>query len=250
MSNVGGQVIVGATSEIARAVARELAKEGGQFVVAARDVEDLNLLAADISLRTGAHVTAIPFDVTDFDQHESFFSRCLAAMGSIEGVVLCQGFMADQQQAADDWSLARQMIDVNYTSAVALGNRFAKHLAPLGRGYICGVSSVAGDRGRQSNYLYGSTKAGFSAYLAGLRNKLYRSGVAVITVKPGFVDTSMTWGLLNPRSPIVATPERVARDIAIGIRKRRNTIYTPWFWQFIMLVIRMLPEWLFKRLSL
>ena len=113
-----------------------------------------------------------------------------------------------------------------------------------------GVSSVAGDRGRQSNYLYGSTKAGFSTYLDGMRNRLYRSGVTVITVKPGFVDTSMTWGLLNPKSPLVATPERVARDIARAIRRRKNTVYTPWFWALVMLAIRLVPEPIFKRLSL
>ena len=250
MNTVGGQVIVGATSEIARAVVRELAKAGGRFVVAARDGEELNLLAADIQLRTGASVTPIPLDVTDFSKHEDFVNSCIAELGRVEGVVLCQGFMVEQQQAAADWSLARQMIDVNYTSAVSLGNRFATHMASGGRGYICGVSSVAGDRGRQSNYLYGSTKAGFSAYLDGLRNRLYRSGVAVITVKPGFVDTSMTWGLLKPGSPLVATPERVARDISKAIHRRKNTVYTPWFWALIMQVIRLVPEPIFKRLSL
>jgi decaprenylphospho-beta-D-erythro-pentofuranosid-2-ulose 2-reductase len=250
MSNIAGQVIVGATSEIARAVALELAKAGGPLVVAARDVEELKLLAADLELRTGACVTAIPHDATNFGQCDAFFNKCMAALGSIEGLVLCQGFMADQKEAAEDWSLAQQMIDVNYTASVCLGNRFAAHFAAIGKGYICGVSSVAGDRGRQSNYLYGSTKAGFSAYLDGSRNRLYRSGVAVVNVKPGFVDTSMTWGLLNPRSRIVATPERVGRDIAKAIRRRKNTIYTPWLWALIMPLIRLLPEALFKRLSL
>ena len=250
MSTVGGQVVIGATSEIARAVVRELAKEGGPLVIAARDEDELKLLAADVELRTTARVTPIRLDVTEFDRHEEFVKACIAALGSVEGVVLCQGFMADQEQAAADWSLARQMIDVNFTSSVSLGNLFAAHMASLGRGYLCGVSSVAGDRGRQSNYLYGSTKAGFSTYLDGMRNRLYRSGVAVITVKPGFVDTSMTWGLLNPKSPLVATPERVARDIARAIRRRKNTVYTPWFWALVMLAIRLVPEPIFKRLSL
>ena len=255
MSSVGGKVnsghvIIGATSEIARAVARELAKEGGRLVVAARDAKELALVAEDLRLRTGADVTAMPLDVAAFETHEGFVNACIAALGTVEGVVLAQGFMADQQQAAADWPLARQMIDVNFASAVSLTNRFATHMAANGRGYICGISSVAGDRGRQSNYLYGATKAGFSAYLAGLRNRLYRSGVAVITVKPGFVDTSMTWGLLNPRSPLVAAPERVARDVGKAIRKRKNTVYTPWFWAIIMLVIRLIPEPIFKRLSL
>ncbi len=250
MSGVGGQVIVGATSEIARAIVRELAKDGGRLVVAARDEEELQLLAQDVELRTAAKVTPIRLDVTDFDRHEEFVNACIAALGSVEGVVLCQGSMVDQEQAATNWSLAREMIEVNYAAGVSLGNLFSAKLAAQGRGYVCGVSSVAGDRGRQSNFLYGSTKAGFSTYLDGLRNRLFRSGVAVITVKPGFVDTSMTWGLLNPRSPLMATPERVARDIGRAIRRRKNTVYTPWFWALVMLVIRLVPEPIFKRLSL
>lgn len=250
MNGVGGQVIVGATSEIARAVVRELAKDGGRLVVAARDEEELQLLAGDVELRTAAKVTPIRLDVTDFQRHEEFVNACIAALGSVEGVVLCQGFMADQAQAAADWTLAREMIDVNFSAGVSLGNLFGAHMVSLGRGYICGVSSVAGDRGRQSNFLYGSTKAAFSTYLDGLRNRLFPSGVAVITVKPGFVDTSMTWGLLNPRSPLVATPERVARDIGRAIRKRKNTVYTPWFWALVMRVICLVPEPIFKRLSM
>jgi decaprenylphospho-beta-D-erythro-pentofuranosid-2-ulose 2-reductase len=250
MSTAGGQAIIGATSEIVRATALELARAGGKFVIAGRDAEELSVVAEDLRVRTAATVTVIPLDVTAYHTHAAFLDACVAALGTIEGVVLGQGFMADQQQAASDWSLAHQMIEVNYTSAVSLINLFAVHLVTQGHGTICGISSVAGDRGRQSNFLYGSTKAAFSTYLAGLRNRLYRQGVAVITVKPGFVDTSMTWGLLDLRSPLVATPERVAKDVAKTIRGRKNTVYTPWFWSIIMLVIRLIPEPIFKRLSL
>jgi short-subunit dehydrogenase len=250
MSTASGQVIVGASSEIGRAVVRELAQAGGSFVVAGRDAEELEILAGDVRLRSGATVIAIPLDVIAVDRHAEFLDACVAALGSVDGIVVCQGFLADQDQALEDWTLAEQMITVNYTSAVSLVNRFAAYMSSRGGGYICGISSVAGDRGRQSNFLYGSTKAAFSTYLDGLRNRLYRKGVAVITVKPGFVDTSMTWGMLNPRSPLVATPERVARDIARAIRKRKNVVYTPWFWAWIMLIIRLIPEPIFKRLSL
>jgi decaprenylphospho-beta-D-erythro-pentofuranosid-2-ulose 2-reductase len=250
MSTPGGQIIVGATSEIARAVALELARAGGSFVVAGRDAAELAVVADDLRLRTGATVSVISLDVTAYETHADFLEACLATLGTIEGVIIGQGYMADQQSAASDWSAVRQMIEVNYASAVALANLFADQLAKQGHGYICGISSVAGDRGRQSNYLYGSTKAAFSAYLAGLRNRLYHHGVTVIAVKPGFVDTSMTWGLLNPHSPLVATPERVAKDIARAIRRRKNTVYTPWFWSPVMFVIRLLPESIFKRLSL
>ena len=250
MNQTGGHVIIGATSDIAKALARELAKDGGRLVLAARDGEDLSILARDLATRHNALVTAIPLDVTNFDSHGRFVTDCRAALGEIEGVVLCQGLMVDQEQASGDWSLVRQMIDVNYASAVSLANRFASLLVARGSGYICGVSSVAGERGRQSNYFYGSTKAAFSAYLAGLRNRLFRHGVAVVTIKPGFVDTSMTWGLLNVNSPLVAQPDRVARTIAKAIQKRRNVVYVPWFWAGIMCVIRLIPEALFKRLSL
>ena len=145
---------------------------------------------------------------------------------------------------------ARRAIDLNFTSAVALLAPLASYLEGRRSGYLAAISSVAGDRGRQSNYTYGAAKAGLTAYLQGLRNRLYRSGVHVLTIKPGFVDTPMTRGLVNPNSPLVASPKRVARDIDRAIRRRRNTIYTPWFWRPIMLVVRLVPEFIFKRLKL
>jgi decaprenylphospho-beta-D-erythro-pentofuranosid-2-ulose 2-reductase len=259
MSEGGGHVIVGATSEIGRAVAVELARTFAKVVVAARDADELRVVAEDIRQRTGAAVTPVHWEATSFHEHDEFLRQCVEAFGSVDGIVVCHGFMADQQDAARDWSLSRQMIDVNFSAAVSVLNRFTDyfegtHPALSQREkvprYICGISSVAGDRGRQSNFIYGATKAAFTAYLAGLRNRLHRSGVAVITVKPGFVDTSMTWGRVNPDSPLVAQPERIGRDVARAIRKRKNVIYTPWFWACIMRIIRMIPEPLFKRLRL
>jgi decaprenylphospho-beta-D-erythro-pentofuranosid-2-ulose 2-reductase len=259
MSESGGHVVLGATSEIGRAVALEIAAAFGKVVVAGRDLSELEVVAEDVRVRTGAAVTPLRWEATAYDEHAGFVEQCIAAFGSVDGVVACQGFMADQQQAADDWRLTNEMIAVNYAAAVSVLNRFANYFesrastaAKTAREncYVCGVSSVAGDRGRQSNYLYGSTKAAFSAYLAGLRNRLHRSGVAVITVKPGFVDTSMTWGLLNADSPAVAKPARIARDTLRAIQKRKNVVYTPWFWRPIMLIIRSIPELLFKRLRL
>ena len=133
---------------------------------------------------------------------------------------------------------------------MALLAPLANYLESRRRGYLAAISSVAGDRGRQSNYTYGAAKAGLTAYLQGLRNRLYRSGVHVLTIKPGFVDTRMTQGRVNPNSPLVASAARVARDIDRAIRRRRNVIYTPWFWRPIMLAVRALPEFLFKRLKL
>jgi len=250
MSKAGGHVIVGATSEIGRHVACELARAHKSVIVAARSREDLAVLASDLRLRTAASVVPICWEATSFVQHNDFLKNCLAAVGEIEGIVVCHGFLAEQREAEHDWTLAQKTIDVNFTASVALLNVFANYFETRSRGYICGISSVAGDRGRQSNYLYGAAKAAFSTYMAGLRNRLYSHGVYVITVKPGFVDTSMTWGKLNPDSWLVASPERVARDVATAIQKRKNVVYSPRKWRWIMLIIRLIPEWLFKRLQL
>jgi short-subunit dehydrogenase len=250
MSDQGGHVIIGATSAIARAIARRLSTPGSQLVIAGRDPDDLNDLANDLQLRTNGIVIPLKLDVTEFESHPAFVDQCIATLGRIQGIVVCQGYMTDQQTAAEDWAQTQQMIDVNFASAASLINLFAPHLANRRQGFICGISSVAGDRGRQSNYLYGSTKAAFSTYLQGLRNQLFGSGVAVITMKPGYVDTSMTWGRLKSAWPPAASPDRVADDAVRAIRKRKNVVYSPWYWRYIMGVIRVIPEVIFKRLPL
>jgi short-subunit dehydrogenase len=141
-------------------------------------------------------------------------------------------------------------LTVNYNAVVSICEPLAAHLAERGSGWIAVIGSVAGDRGRQSNYLYGSAKAGASAYCQGLRNRLYHRGVHVLTVKPGLVATAMTEGLVNPNSPMVARPEQVAGAIVRAIDRRRNVIYTPWFWRAIMAAIRAVPEAVFKRLGM
>ena len=158
--------------------------------------------------------------------------------------------MIDQAESERNFTQCRQMIDVNFTGAVSLLGLAAEHLAARGGGFICALSSVAGDRGRQSNFIYGSTKAALTTYLQGLRNRLFSKGVAVITIKPGFVDTAMTWGLLNPRSPLTANPDRVAAIIDRAILDRRNVVYVPWFWRIIMAIIKAIPEPIFKRMKL
>jgi len=244
-------LILGAASGIARALARTLALEGHALILAGRDEDDLRRSVQDLETRFGGSYHACGFDATDWPSHDGFVKRCDELAGhALDDVVIAYGAMARQNEAAADPDLARQMIDVNLVSVICLGNRFADLLQARGKGTIAILSSVAGDRGRQSNFIYGAAKAGVSAYCQGLRNRLARHGVHVLTIKPGFVDTPMTQGLLNPRSPLVASPERVARDIAQAIRRRSNTLYTPWFWRYIMLVIRLVPESIFKRLRL
>ncbi|GAA0486964.1 SDR family oxidoreductase [Salinibacillus aidingensis] len=240
-------LILGATSTIAQATVRKLAARSNMnFVLTARNTEELKPLKQDLEIRYSASVILKSFDALNFDQHETFFSEVIEEAGDIHGVVLMYGAMTDQKQAENDFSAARNMIDVNYTSAVSILNIAANYFEEMKRGFICAVSSVAGDRGRKSNYIYGSTKAGLSVYLQGLRNRLHASGVQVLTVKPGMVDTKMTYGVVE-NSKLLADPNKVATDIQNGLVKRRDVVYTPWFWFIIMGIIKLIPEIIFKR---
>lgn len=248
-TNGKGVVVLGATSAIAKAAARAFASHGYDVVLAARDTEENELLARDLHVRYGVHAHSIAWEALDFDHHDAVYQACVDALGDdLSGVVLCSGTMDDQRAAERDWTRARALLDGNYTASVSILDRFANHLEERKAGFIAVVSSVAGDRGRQSNYLYGSAKAGLSTYLQGLRNRLHKTGVSVTTIKPGFVDTKMTWGM--PGLFLVATPDRVGRSIYRAIRRRRAVAYIPWFWRYIMLIIRTIPEPIFKRMSM
>ncbi|MCI5178285.1 MAG: SDR family NAD(P)-dependent oxidoreductase [Candidatus Electrothrix sp. AW3_4] len=152
-------------------------------------------------------------------------------------------------KAQSSFSEAQQIIDTNYTGIVSLLNIIADDFEQRKTGFIVGISSVAGDRGRASNYVYGSAKAAFTAYLAGLRNRLHETGVQVLTVKPGFVATKMTAGMDLP-ARLTAQPEEVAEDIYTAQQKGKNVLYTKWMWKWVMMVIKSIPEWKFKRLNL
>ena len=242
-----GVVVIGATSAIARAGAQEFAAGGCAVIVAARDQDENEAIAADLRVRYGVEGHAFAWDAEAFDTHGAFVARCIETLGDrLDGVVLCSGYMAEQKAAQGDWSLARRMIDVNYSASVSVIERFAAHFEVRRSGFLCVVSSVAGDRGRQSNYLYGSTKAALSIWCEGLRNRLYPAGVHVVTVKPGFVDTKMTWGTV----PFAASPEAAAKAILKAIDKKKNVVYVPWFWRYIMLIIRHVPEWQFKKMKM
>lgn len=243
----GAAIVVGATSSIGAAVARELAARGHALVLGARDEDELERLASDLALRSGARVVSRKFEAADFSSHAAFFDEATRAFPEgVEGIVVCHGALAPSGKL--DADAIRGVVDVNFTSCVTLLETAATYFEARRSGFVCAVTSVAGDRGRQSNYLYGSAKAGLSVYLQGLRNRLFPAGVSVVDVKPGFVDTSMTFGL--PKLFLVASPARVARDIARAIVRRRNSLYTPWFWRYIMAIIRGIPEPIFKRMKL
>ncbi|MBE0515050.1 SDR family oxidoreductase [Sulfurimonas sp.] len=239
-------LIIGAKSDIAKEVARVYAKNGYNLYLAARESVSLEDLKQDIETRSGVDVKLKEFDITAYETHEDFYT-------SLEerplGVIVVSGYMAEQKSAQKSWDESLQTINVNYTGAVSILNIVANDFEKERRGFIVGVSSVAGDRGRKANYIYGSAKAAFSAYLSGLRNRLYESGVQVLTVKPGFVATKMTENMDLPEN-LTAQPDEVAEDIFNAQKKGRNTLYTKPIWFFIMLIIKHIPEFIFKKMSI
>jgi short-subunit dehydrogenase len=244
-------LVVGATSDIAEAICRRLAAAGHNLILAGRDREALEALAADLAIRFQRETASEYFDALDGESPELFFQRCVArASGGLAGVIVCYGYLPRQDLAERDPQEQRKTIEINFTSVATLLAVAANHFAELRQGFLAAISSVAGDRGRQSNYVYGAAKGALSVYLAGLRNRLHPCGVPVLTIKPGFVATKMTAGQLNPRSPLVASPERIAADVERALRRKTSVLYTPWWWRWIMLAIRLMPERLFVRLKL
>lgn len=240
-------LVIGGTSDIGRAVAEVHAADGWTVSLAARDLEGVQRNAQDIQTRHGTDPVAVhPIDILD----TASFAPFIDALGELpERVVCVVGMLGDQSRAQEDPDHATAVIRTNFEGPALLLEMLAGRFAARRHGMIVAVSSVAGDRGRASNYVYGASKAGFSAYLSGLRNRLARSGVRVVTVKPGFVRTSMTAGMKLPNL-ITASPEAVAKRILALHSGGGDVIYVLWVWRAIMGVIRALPEPIFKRLKL
>ena len=240
-------LVLGATSAIARATAATFAARGYTLYLAARDLDELQRIAADLRLRHGVEVNFCFFDAEAIETHEAFFKSVVASMPGLSGVVLAFGYLGEQN-ATRDFAVGEKVIAINFTGAASILSHCANYFEQLKRGFIIGITSVAGDRGRQSNYLYGAAKGALSLYLQGLRNRLFASGVRVITIKPGFVDTAMTFGM--PGLFLVASPQMIAERIVATLGKSADVVYLPWFWRYIMLIIRHIPEPIFKRMKL
>lgn len=239
-------LVLGANSEIAVATARRFAKEGWNLYLASRDMESLSREAANLHLRYGVRAIPFFFDSTDFVSHQKFYKSLQTAP---LGVVVAFGFLGDQKNAQSNFSVAKEIIETNYVGAVSILEIVGEDYEARKSGFIVGISSVAGDRGRASNYIYGSAKSAFSTYLSGLRHRLFRSGVHVLTVKPGFVATKMTTSMDLPQR-LVATPRGVAEDIFHAVSVKKDTIYTKKIWKFLMIIIKSIPEAIFKRMML
>jgi len=239
-------LLLGATSDMAVAIARKFAADKYDIILAGRDMESLQTLQADITIRYNVKAVAVKFDVLDYSQHKNFYQQ-LPFKPDISICIV--GYLGDQQKATTDWNEADKTIATNYSGPVSIINVIAEDYASRKSGVIVGISSVAGERGRQSNYFYGSAKAAFTAYLSGLRNSLHKDGVHVVTVLPGFVYTKMTADLKLP-AILTATTNEVAIAVKKAIAAKKNVIYVKWFWRWIMLIIKLIPESMFKKMKL
>lgn len=239
-------LIIGAKSDIAKATAREYAKHGYNLYLAARNSEELEEFAQDVITRTQKEVKLLELDILDYKSHQAFYDRL---EDKPIGVISAIGYLGEQDKAQSDFDEAQQIMDTNYTGIVSIFNIIADDFEKRKSGFMVGISSVAGDRGRKSNYIYGSAKAAFTTYLSGLRNRLCAAKVHVLTVKPGFVATKMTENMDLPEK-LTAQPEAVAEDIYNAQQKGKNVLYTKWIWRWVMLIIKMIPEWKFKGMSI
>lgn len=242
-------LLFGATSAIAQAWARVKAAQGAHFYLVGRDVAKLHAVQQDLLTRGAAAVQTHVADLAQPQDYEALLAAVYAQCPAIDIALFAQGSMPEQRALEKVVADVRPMFELNAMSYILPATLVAERMAQAGRGSVVLISSPAGDRGRQSNYFYGASKAAVSVFAGGLRNHVAKRGVQVLTVKPGFVDTPMT-AAMDKSGPLWATTDRIAACIENGLQKKKDVIYAPWFWQVIMLVIRHIPEAIFKKLSL
>lgn len=241
-------LVIGATSAIAQAITRLLARDAKNVMLWGRSTERLELVAQDLRVRGGAKVEVRAFDFIESAEQEIALQEVIALFGRLDLVLIAHGSLTAQKAAEKNFQLALRELQINCLSTLSLLTALGNYFEQREGGCIAVISSVAGDRGRQSNYIYGTAKAAVSTFLQGMRHRLHAKGVQVVTIKPGFVDTPMTSAM--PKNFLFASPDRVARDVVRGIRNGRSVIYTPWFWRYVMLLIKAVPERLFVRTKL
>ncbi len=241
-------LIVGASSAIAEATARRYAARGARIFLLARDGERLAIIARDLEVRGAAAVTTALLDVAQPFDADALMATAQAALQGIDVALFAHGVLPDQRACEQNLTQLRAAFEINTLSTLTLLTPLATQLQTQGHGTLAVISSVAGDRGRQSNYVYAASKAALDVFLSGLRNRLAKHGVQVLTIKPGFVDTPMTAGF--KKGPLWASPDTIAEGIVKAIDSKRDVVYLPWFWRYIMLMIRSIPERVFKRLLL
>lgn len=241
-------LILGATSTIARYAAMSLAKRGYPLYLASRNTEEQKRIAADIMVRYPITVKQGVFDADNIASHAQLIKNVMSEMGGLWGIVYAVGYMGETSpgkgQSTED---AAAIIARNLTGAVSALEAAASHIEAQNGGFIVAISSVAGDRGRRKNYIYGAAKAGLSTYIEGLRHRMAGKNVRIVNIKPGLVDTPMTYGMR--KGLLMATPAAVGERIASAAERGPNTAYVPFFWRYIMLIIRIMPEFIFKKMN-
>lgn len=241
-------VVLGASSAIARAFAHAAARRGAGLILAGRDTPDLAITAADLKVRHQVSVSVVDFDARDAASATKFAARCRDLSLAPLSIFLAFGVMPAQEASDTDPKTLEALVSTNFTGAAAVLNAFAPMLEAQKAGHVVVIGSIAGDRGRLKNYSYGATKAALHTYAQGLRARLCRSGVTVLTVKPGFTDTAMTFG--QPGMFFVASPEALADAILRAVRRHKLVLYYPSLWWAIMLIIKHIPERIFQRLNI
>jgi decaprenylphospho-beta-D-erythro-pentofuranosid-2-ulose 2-reductase len=238
---------LGATSAIAEATLRPLAESGASFFLVARNAQKLSAVSDDLLTRGAAAVTAYVMDLDDTAAHPAMLEQAAKAMGTIDLALLAHGVLGEQADAEASYPVAEAVLRTNFLSAVSLITWLANYFESTRQGCLAVISSVAGDRGRKSNYVYGASKGALNVFVDGVRNRIDRAGVNVLTIKPGFVATPMT-AHIRP-NPLFATPDKVAVHILKAIRKRKDVAYVPPFWALIMLILCSIPRSIFKKLN-
>ena len=241
-------MIIGATSAIAHETATHFATEGATFYLVARSEDKLKVVADDLSARGAQATHTHIMDMNDFDSHQALLDKAVETLGTLDVLYIAHGVLSDQSEDERSVEAMIQSFNTNFLSTATFLTLAANYFEAERRGVIAVISSVAGERGRGSNYVYGTAMAAKTAFLQGLRNRMAKCGVTVVTIKPGQVATPMT-AHLKP-SPLLADPAKVGEDIYKAMKKGRDIVYTPAYWSVIMTIIRNIPERIFKRLSL
>ncbi len=238
-------LILGALSDIAKSIAKKYGQNGYNLHLAARKIDDLKLHSADLKIRYNVNIDIYELDLLKTETHENFIKN----LKEIPSIIICAvGLLGEQKENENNLELRTKVLRTNYEGPINIISNFANIFENQGYGTIVGISSVAGDRGKASNYIYGSAKAGFTAFLSGLRNRLAKKNVHVLTVLPGTVYTKMTLGLKLPKL-FTSSPDKVAGDIYNAVIKKKDVIYTMKIWRLIMFIIKCIPESIFKNKS-
>jgi len=242
-------LIIGATSAIAEATARLYAATGANLYLLARNEDRLKTIAADLKIRGATSVKTECFEANDLASHQALLDRAYQTLGRFDIVLIAHGTLGNQTASEASTDVVMQELQTNALSTIALLTKLANMMEKQRHGTLAVISSVAGDRGRPSNYVYGTAKAAVTTFCEGLRARLFKSGVHVLVIKPGMVDTPMTAEMAMP-AILVAKPEQIAIDIVKGIESRKDVLYTPWFWKYVMMGIIHLPILIYKKIKL